>query len=534
MVRITAYEQRLMRTAITDAEGRYSVGELPAGRYSLNVTRNGYVSLNFGQQRAFEPGKPLELADAQVADKIDFALPRGGVIAGRVTDESGEPIAGVGVRALRYQYQPDGRRRLTTVPTGGPFGGGGSTTDDLGQFRIYGLMPGTYVISASINPMGGAIAMPMPAGGMNVLNGANDGSDGYATTYFPGTANENDAQGIPVNVGQEAAAFFSLVPARLSRISGVVRNSQGRPASGVTLGVRMMQPGGIAMGGFGGTTGPDGSFMLQNITPGEYVLEVRPMGRPGMPGFSAAEAEFALMPITVNGQDISGLVITTGLGATVTGRVIFDTTHPAPQGGPVMNAPGQSPRVMFQSSDPGGMPGMMGMMGMTPDNGVVDASGRFQLTGIAGKGLFRVMNTPSATKSVMLQGDDITDLPHEVKPGANLEGLEIVLTNLQTTVNGTVRNVRGETVNDYVVAVFPSNLREGTNPGRFIRTVRPDQQGNFVTKGLPPADYYAVAIESLEQGEQWDPAFQDRVRPRAKAFRLNEGQTLSLDLQLMQ
>src|SRR6267143_153132 len=60
-VQIVAAEQRLMKNAITDAEGRYSFGDLPAGRYSVSVSRNGYVTLQFGQQRPFEPGKPLEL-----------------------------------------------------------------------------------------------------------------------------------------------------------------------------------------------------------------------------------------------------------------------------------------------------------------------------------------------------------------------------------------------------------------------------------------------------------------------------------------
>src|SRR5204863_4311386 len=127
-----------------------SFGDLPAGRYSVSVSRNGYVALQFGQQRPFESGKPLELANGQTADKIDFALPRGGVIAGRITDEVGEPLAGTGVRAMRYQYQPEGQRRL--MPVGTIFG---IVTDDLGQFRVYGLMPGSYVVSASVNPMGG-------------------------------------------------------------------------------------------------------------------------------------------------------------------------------------------------------------------------------------------------------------------------------------------------------------------------------------------------------------------------------------------
>lgn len=526
-VRIVASEQRLVKAVITDADGKYSLSELPAGRYSISVARNGYVSLQFGQQRPFEPGKPLDLADGQIAEKIDFALPRGGVIAGRVTDELGEPLAGVGVRAMRYQYTPEGRRRL--MPTGVGMGMfNGIQTDDLGQFRVYGLMPGSYVLSAAMNPMGGAIVMPM-AGGMNVAPGSNDGSDGYATTYYPGTAIEGDAQAVTVNIGQEAAAFFSMIPARLSRVSGVVRNSLGQPASGVTFTVRT-RDGGMAGGfGFGGMAGPDGTFMMQNIPPGEYSLDVRPnMGRPALApaagtGAPAAEPEFASVPLSVTGQDITGLVITTGLGATVSGRLVADrgTLEQAVMAG-------QPLRVMFSGTD-----GMMSMSG-TPDNGLVNANGQFEIKGLNGKGTFRPISTTWGIKSVTLEGTDITDTPYDFKAGTRVTGLEITITNTQTTLSGSVKTPTGEPVKDYVVAVFPSNLRDGDLPTRFIRTIRPDQEGKYQSKGLSPGDYFAAAVETIEQGEQWDPAFQERVKPRAKRFSLTEGQTLALDLQLLQ
>src|SRR6185503_11985962 len=99
---------------------------------------NGFVTLSFGQQRPFEQGRPLDIGLGQEADKIDFALPRGGVIAGRVTDELGEPLAAVRVQAMRYQYLPNGRRQLTPVNPGGMFG---PATNDLGEFRLYSLMP---------------------------------------------------------------------------------------------------------------------------------------------------------------------------------------------------------------------------------------------------------------------------------------------------------------------------------------------------------------------------------------------------------
>ncbi len=526
-VRITAAEQRVVKTATTDTDGKYQFVELPAGRFTVSVTRNGYVSLSFGQQRPFEPGKQLDLIDGQVAEKIDFALPRGGVISGRITDETGEPLAGVGVRAMRYQYQPDGTRRLVPSGMGMPFG---IQTDDLGQFRVYGLMPGAYIVSASINPMGGASVMPLPGGGMVTTLGPNDGSDGYSTTYYPGTSNESEAQNVLVNIGQEASAFFSMAPARLANISGVIRNSQGRPAANVNLTFRPQQPTMGAGGFFGGMTGADGSFVMQNVPPGDYMIDVRPqMGRPqlsAVAGTAAAEPEFASVPVSVAGQNVTGLVITTGRGVTISGRVIFDKVNPELPAPPMIGQ--RPPTVMFSTTDPSMSMGL----GMIADNGVIDADGRFELKGINGRGTLSVMGTASAVKLVTVDGVPITDTPHEFK--GTTGGIEITLTNAVTTLTGSVTAAGRGAIKDYVVAVLPANLRDGESPRRFIRATRPDQDGKFIIKGLPAGDYFAAAVESLEQGGQWDPAFQDLVKPRATRFRLNEGQNLAIELRLIQ
>ena len=89
--------------------------DVPDGSYFLTVTRNGYASLQFGQQRPFEPGRTLELTNGRLIDRVDFALPRGGVIAGRVTDQLGEPVTGISMQAMRYHYLPDGERQLVPV-----------------------------------------------------------------------------------------------------------------------------------------------------------------------------------------------------------------------------------------------------------------------------------------------------------------------------------------------------------------------------------------------------------------------------------
>jgi hypothetical protein len=525
-VRINSAEGRVAQGTNTDGNGLYEFPKLPAGRYTISVTRSGYVTLQFGQQRPFEPGKPLQLSDGEVAEKIDFALPRGGVITGRITDEVGEPIAGVQVMAMRYQYTPDGQRRLSPANTGPSFSGG---TDDLGQFRVYGLMPGSYVLSATSRDL----SMMMGGPNMTVVNNSTDPNNGYVTTYYPGTPNPDDAQALAVTLGQEASAFFSLVPARMSRISGVVRMSDGRAANGYIVSLRTVTAG-MSSGIGGMQVGADGTFRLANVPPGEHFLDVRSMFGPGgpmmtgTPGSPPPEPEFASVPFSVSGQDIDGLVITTTTGATISGRVIFQATGATtrPTGGP------NPMRVIAAQADPG--PGAYFGMN-TMDNGIVDEAGRFQIRGAGGRVVFR-WSGPQGwfLKSVTMNGTDITDVPLDLHASTQSTDVEVVVTDQQTIVSGTVKDSRGQPVKDYVVAILPDGLREGISASRFIRVVRPDQNGQYKTAALPPGAYVAFAVETLDQGGLYDPAYQQEMKPRAKSFRLEDGQTLTLDLQLVQ
>ena len=129
------------KAALTDAEGRFEFRDLPAGRFTLQATKSGFVSVQYGQTRPFESGKPIELADKQGLDNADISMPRGSVIAGRIVDEFGDAIPDVSVTAMRQTWQ-NGRRRLVPSP------GRVAQTNDLGQFRIYGLPPGDYYVSA--------------------------------------------------------------------------------------------------------------------------------------------------------------------------------------------------------------------------------------------------------------------------------------------------------------------------------------------------------------------------------------------------
>jgi len=494
------------RAAITDGEGRYEFLELPAGRFTVTAIKTGYVTLQYGQRRPLEAGTPVSLAAAQTAERIDFTLPKGSVISVRISDEFGEPLGGAQVEVQRFQYGPDGQRRLVQVASGqGPLSG----TDDRGEFRAYGLMPGEYVIQGTVRSVLGAGSLS-----------AGDGGDGFSPTYYPGTVSPADAQVIGVGVGEEKAVQFAMVASRLARISGRVTDSQGRPAAGAQITVVTTRINGFSSSG-GGNVSADGSFVVAGVSPGEHQLRIQ-AGRAG------ESRESALVPIAVAGADLQGLQIATSPGATVTGRLVWEGTSPRTTGPTTVAL-----RVRAQPADP--MLSALGTgLGNLNADGTPDDDGSFTLAGVSGPVFFGITTIPAGwiIKSVTHDGADITDVPLDTTGRTALSDVRIVLSDKQTTIGGQVVDAKGQPLRDYVVIVQPAEQKEPIVAARLIRVVRPDNTGRFQTRGMRPGRYVATAIEALEQGLQFSPEFQKELRKGAREFTVNEGETATVELRL--
>ena len=497
-VTVTAGQLGVRRFITTDEDGRYEIVELAEGRYTVTASKGGYVTLQFGQRRAFEPGRPVAVAEGQDVSQVDIVLPRGSVITGRITDEFGEPIAGAQIEVQRYQYGPSGRRRLTYA------GGSGLVfTDDRGEFRAYGLMPGEYVVS-------GIVRRPMFQQSQN----PNDAPEGYAPTYYPGTPNPAEAQLVDVGLGQEVSIQMALQATRMARISGTVVDSEGKPLVGARLMVRSAS-GDRGMFGAGGSAGANGAFTLTNVPPGEHYIEVVTDRRRNDAG------EFASMPVSVGSQDISNVRIITGRAATVTGTVVFEGSSPR-------SGVSGGLRVTAQPADPQANGPMVGM----GDTGRVEADGRFALRGV-GSVFFRAINLgPWMLKQVTIDGEDITDTPYELGVATSVEGLRVVLTDRITDISGGVTNERGQALNEFVVVIQPARDIAPPALARFLRTARPDQDGRFGVRGIPPGEYVATAVEVLEQGREWDGEYRQQLRDAGQRFAVRDGESVPLDLQL--
>jgi 5-hydroxyisourate hydrolase-like protein (transthyretin family) len=485
--------QRQGRWVTTNADGRWELMALAPGRYTVIASKSGYLRLEYGQQRPFERGKILELAAGQSHD-IALALPRAGAITGRIFDEFGDPMTAVLVRAMRYRYV-DGQRQLIPLVEGLEVltNGGGDITDDLGQFRIYGLTPGEYYVSAVFAPPGESATR-----------------GGYPPVYYPGTVSVAQARAIAVRIGEEAQNIsFNLVTAPYAVVSGTIVNSAGSTVKG-SVNLHAAEAIAVPLPSTA-TTAADGAFALSNVPPGDYRLQVWGVQGPG------GVPEFASMPVTVAGQDLTGLVITTLPGATATGRVVFEE--------------GARPdaRLFVRAvTTVAGAP--------TFANTAVGVQGdmTFELRGLSERQTFRLGLLPEGwyLKSVMHDAVDITDSGYDFKPGQHASRVEIQLTRRATTLTGSVQDAQGTAVGDYTVVAFAADSAKWGYQTRFVRSVRPDQQGRFSIRALPPGDYLVVALEYVETGQEFDPEQLARWKPLGVPITLGEGEAKAVTLKL--
>jgi hypothetical protein len=525
------------RGVLTDDSGVFQLAELPSGRYTLSVSKSGFVSLSYGQRRPLQAGTPLQLADGQEIKDIDFRLPRGSVIAGHVYDETGDPMPGVLVRVLRYQYQ-QGDKRLAPAGT--------AQTDDQGQYRVWGLMPGDYYVDAQsrINlPFGGPAgrggggpggrgggpggrgggAAAAIAGVVGAIAGGNvaalfgpddENQKAYAPTYFPGVTSIADAQPVTLGLSQTATDIdFGLQLVHVAHVSGRVTHPDGTPTwngnVSLVLDTTVGQGGGFGMN-YGSRIQYDGTFEISNVPPGRYTLQAR--------GNDGDTPQFASQALTVGSTDVEVSVLL-GNSATITGTIVFPPSQ--------TELPDFSNmRVSAPSTD-----NLIGGQAQ----GRVDKDGKFTITGVqAGTHLIRPGGQLRGwtLRAVTIDGRDVTDTAVELRAGQRLERVELALTDKVSEIDGTLTNEQGAPVTEHTVLAFPTDSTFWRPQSRYIATARPDQTGHFRIRGLPPGGYYLATVDPAQQGEWYEPAYLEEHRLGAARVTLGEGDTKTQDFKI--
>lgn len=479
--------------ATTDAAGRYEL-LVPPGRYTVQASKPAYMTLSYGQRRAFEQGTFVEARAGAALDDVSFALPRGAVVTGTVSEPFGEPAVGVGVRVLRYEYA-DGGWRLAATGRGFP-----ATTDDRGIFRVFGLPPGSYYVEASASTF---------------LSRLGAAERDYAPTFFPGTTNLEAAQLVEVDVGQEVTVDFPLTRVLTATVSGHVADESGRPVAGVPS-VSLIRDGSAGARGSlsSGRPDADGRFVIHAVPPGRYVAYATETGTPGRTRFATAE-------VSVSGERVEGVWLTLTSGASARGRIFFD-----PQ-----TAPDFPPDVLQPFTMPRGA-GLQLPVGR--GIGHVNDDWSFEIRGMAGPQLVRLFGLPEgwALRTVALAGRDITDTPIVFSRQMPTTGLQILLTDRLTELTGAARDALGRPTTDYTVVIFPEDPALRVFPSRFVRSARPNQDGEFTVSGLPPSRYLAYAAQAVPRGASTNLEFLARIAPAAEPFSLGDGESRRISLPL--
>jgi len=295
--------------ATTDQNGRYQFDAVEPGRYGVSVQKAGFATM-------LGPGLEATLKAGERKTDLNLTIQRGAAIVGRVLDENGEPIANANVMAWRRPPVSNGAAapaRLGLIPAGSA-----AQTNDLGEFRLFGLASGEVYVQATSNPDFGRSASPRRIVAL--------------ATYFPGTADVAGAMPITLAAGQTSGDItIRMVSAPAFQISGVVTDEAGRPVENALVRLLLERtPGGPPMPLMGrmqsARSDTAGKFTINGVVNGSYTLlaiapvlvSTREAGRGGAAG--AGMSTLSTSGVVAGGL-VSGLV-----GGGVTTEIVNGVT----------------------------------------------------------------------------------------------------------------------------------------------------------------------------------------------------------------
>ena len=491
------------RVAVSDDEGRFSFGDLPAGRFNLSGTRPGYVTSYYGARRLWRgPGTAIDLGAGQRITDLAFKLLRGAVITGAVRDPNGQPQANLRVSVLETRFM---NGELTWAPVSTGFSNG--QTDDRGTYRVYGLPPGNYLVGVAGTPLSTAARMTSDADVQWALQqvqaasraaaaAATPGASmpapelgptlGYSSLYYPGTPDPSAAVTVTLGPAEERTGvdvMMQFVPT--ARVQGIVTGADGQPVAGAQVG---LFPQGrkivsVMDGPMRASSDQNGRFIIQTVRPGQYLLLARSQNRAPMAvnrveamqavgllgaqvpipqsAQSSGSDQWGQIDLAVAGKDLSEVALALQPGMTLSGRVVFEGAAP-----PDASRTSVSLRIA---------PGPAQLGGAVP-NGPATSAGTFTLTGVV-PGLYLMsagqMSSPGQPaapgwmlKSILVKGQDALEVPFQIGPHEVVNDVVVTFTDQVTDLSGTLVDGSGKPVPSYFVLVFP------TNPAGWIQGSR--------------------------------------------------------------
>lgn len=447
----TPFEVSLKAT--TDHEGHYRIIDVPAGSYRVAPMAPAFVISNISNMNDAR-GEVVIMREGEVVEGVDFALVRGGVITGKITDVEGQPVIEQPVNLFRADAPAN-----QPAP---PFGFSGAQTDDRGVYRIFGIPPGSYKIAA---------------GNANEFGYTPGMGRAYRQTFYPNGSDVAKAIVLEVTEGSEALNIDLILGQsdKTFAASGrVVDGESGQPVGGASFGVQfILDARHHSQVGLPVISNSRGEFRIENLPAGKYRLFVRPL--------RDSDLRSDPVPFEIVDQDVSGLLVKTTKGeASLAGSVVLENTDDK-----VVFARLLKLHILghIQNSASGFNPGHTSM---------ISSDGSFLLNNLEPGNLYISLGAPNSS---MLKGFFISRIERygvaeprliEVKIGDQITGIRVVVSYGSATVRGVVRLANGE---------LPAGSRVHVRITRVgdmwqnIQAPQVDARGHFLAEGIPAGLY---------------------------------------------
>jgi len=455
-----------------DGNGTFRTDALEPGLYYVSAGAAGYVSEPLqGSPTYYHPG-----------DSVTLTMIKGGVITGVVKDSNGEPLIATLVRAVRVRDQEG---KVIQFPNGS----GDRLTDDRGVYRLYGLTPGTYVISAG-GPGGAGRDAPPTA--------FEKDSPTYAPSSTRDTASEvtlNSGDELTVDIQYRAEPGHAIS----GRVAGTIKyegpflwsawvslfDVRSRTEIGSTTSLSYNK---FAFAFFGV---PDGDYEL-------YASQ------------SSSTGELMSPPtrVKVQGSDLTEILLSVSALATIDGHVILENDPKALCGKrpssalleTMMFARRYEPerKTSTSAKDPVRVDVPLHFQSSS-GQAFVDAKGTFTMRNLQA-GAYRIEPREPASgwyvRSMTL--DPIAKNPNVPRDGLTLtsgqhvSGLLVTITEGAAKLSGHISTGEGQSLSPLVrVYLAPAERDAAENILRFYEA-RPEVNGSFAFDNIAPGKYWIV------------------------------------------